>query len=66
MIMSAPAVPKGSNVALPDFPSMNQLSKPRRALVYLAVITLVTVGSLLALGASVLVLGELTGAFSML
>jgi len=43
--------------------SVAQLSKPRKALVYLAVLTLVTVGGILALGASVLVLGALSGAF---
>jgi hypothetical protein len=42
-----------------------QLSKPRRALVYLAVLTAVTVGGILALGASVVVLGELSGAFTL-
>ena len=45
--------------------TLAQLSKPRRALVYLAVLTAVTVGGILALGASVLVLGELSGAFTL-
>lgn len=57
-----PQAPERDTVATHRI-SVAQLSKPRRALVYLAVLTLVTVGGILALGASVLVLGALSGAF---
>lgn len=59
--MSAPTMPKGSLLAMLDVSAMNRLSKPAKALVYMVVLTLATVGGIVALAVSVLLLGELSG-----
>lgn len=63
--MSAPALGKGSQLTLPDFSSVNRLPKPVKALVYLAMLTMLTLVGIAALGASVLVIGELSGSFDL-
>ncbi|MFR9729434.1 hypothetical protein ACL03H_09405 [Saccharopolyspora sp. MS10] len=62
--MSAPGIGKENHFALPDLASVAQLPKPVRALVYLVMLSVLTVAALSALLATVVVIGQLTGAFS--
>ncbi|MEU6131417.1 hypothetical protein ABZ805_19770 [Saccharopolyspora sp. NPDC047091] len=62
--MSAPGIGKENHFALPDLATVAQLPKPIRALVYLVMLSLLTVAGISALLASIVVIGQLTGAFN--
>ncbi|QUH01096.1 hypothetical protein HUO13_09915 [Saccharopolyspora erythraea] len=64
--MSAPGIGKESHLTLPDFSAVTRLPKPVKALVYLLILSVMTVAALGALAATIVILGQLTGAFSLL
>ncbi len=64
--MSAPGIGKHPHISLPDWSTVENLPKPVKALVYvllLAVGTVVAIGALLT---TIAIIGQLTGAFSIL
>jgi hypothetical protein len=61
--MSAPGIRKDPRLSLPDFSAVAKLPKPIKALVYLVMLSVVTVAALGALAATVVIIGQLTGAF---
>ncbi|MEU5848748.1 hypothetical protein [Saccharopolyspora shandongensis] len=61
--MSAPGIGKESHISLPDFGSVAKLPKPIKALVYLIMLSVLTVAGIGALMATIAVIGQLTGAF---
>ncbi|CAM00832.1 hypothetical protein A8924_1909 [Saccharopolyspora erythraea NRRL 2338] len=64
--MSAPGIGKESHLTLPDLSAVTRLPKPVKALVYLLILSVMTVAALGALAATIVILGQLTGAFSLL
>lgn len=62
--MSAPGLGKQQHFTLPDLASINRLPKPLKALVYLAMLAVLTVASIGALLATIVIVGQLTGAFN--
>lgn len=61
--MSAPGIGKQTHISLPDFDTVNNLPKPIKAIVYLIGLSLLTVASLVALAATTVVIGQLSGVF---
>lgn len=61
--MSAPDLRKNALFWLPDWSTVSQLPKPIKALVYLIMLAVLTVATVSALAATVVIIGELTGAF---
>ncbi|MBB5152923.1 hypothetical protein [Saccharopolyspora phatthalungensis] len=61
--MSAPGIGKEPHVSLPDFASVAKLPKPIKALVYLIMLSVLTVAGIGALLATIAIIGQLTGAF---
>jgi len=61
--MSAPGIGKENHFALPDLDSVARLPKPIKALVYLAMLALLTVAGVSVLLATIVLIGQLTGAF---
>ncbi len=61
--MSAPGIGKHAHLVLPDFSSVAELPKPLKALVYLAMLAVLTVVGVAALLATIVILGQFTGAF---
>ncbi|MBA8825484.1 hypothetical protein FHX42_002835 [Saccharopolyspora lacisalsi] len=59
--MSAPGIGKQPRLAVPDFASVTRLPKPIKALVYLAMLAVLTVAVVGALLATVVIIGEVTG-----
>jgi hypothetical protein len=62
--MSAPGIGKESQVSLPDFASVAKLPKPIKAVVYLIMLSVLTVAGIGALLATIAIIGQLTGAFN--
>ena len=60
--MSAPGIGE-DHFALPDMATVNQLPKPAKALVYLVMLSVLTVAAVSALLAAIVIIGQLTGAF---
>jgi hypothetical protein len=63
--MSAPDLRKSPHFWLPDFATVAQLPKPIKALIYLIMLAVLTVAAVSALAATVVIIGELTGAFQL-
>ncbi|GAA2776858.1 hypothetical protein [Saccharopolyspora taberi] len=63
--MSAPGIGKEPHLSLPDFSAVTRLPKPVKALVYLVLLAVLTVAALGALAATIVIIGQLTGAFSL-
>ncbi len=61
--MSAPGIGKDSHVALPDWSTIERLPKPLKALVYLVLLSILTVAAVGALLLTVAVIGVVTGSF---
>jgi hypothetical protein len=61
--MSAPEVGKRRHLSLPDLSSVSRLPRPIKAIVYLAMLAVITVAAISALAATVVIIGEITGAF---
>jgi hypothetical protein len=61
--MSAPGIGKESQLSLSDFSWVAELPKPVKALVYLVMLSVLTVAALGALAATIVVIGQLSGAF---
>lgn len=61
--MSAPGIGKDDHFTLPDLASVAQLPKPIRALVYLVMLAVLTVAGISALLATIVLIGQLSGAF---
>ncbi len=59
--MSAPGIGKQPRLAVPDLASVGRLPKPIKALVYLAMLAVLTVAVVGALLATVVIIGEVTG-----
>lgn len=62
--MSAPGIGKQPHFTLPDLSAVAELPKPLKALVYLVMLAVLTVASIGALAATVVIVGQLTGAFN--
>ncbi|SDQ73999.1 hypothetical protein SAMN04489718_2007 [Actinopolyspora saharensis] len=63
-IMSAPGIDRSPRqFSLPGISSVTELPKPLKALVYLAMLALLTVAGVGALLATVVIIGQLTGSF---
>ncbi|PKW14984.1 hypothetical protein [Saccharopolyspora spinosa] len=62
--MSAPGIGKESHISLPDFGSVARLPKPIKAIVYLIMLSVITVAAIGALLATIVVIGQLSGAFN--
>ncbi|GAA0532755.1 hypothetical protein GCM10011581_17480 [Saccharopolyspora subtropica] len=60
--MSAPGISKESQFSL-DFASVTRLPKPIKAIVYLMMLSVMTVAAMGALLATIAIIGQLTGAF---
>lgn len=63
--MSAPDLRKNPHFGLPDFSTVSKLPKPIKALVYLIMLAVLTVAAVSALSATVVIIGQLTGAFQL-
>lgn len=63
--MSAPDLRKSPHFSLPDLSAVSRLPKPIKILVYLMMLAILTVAAVSALAATVVVIGELTGAFQL-
>ncbi len=64
--MSAPGLGKEPRISLPDFWSwVNSLPKPLKAIVYLIMLAALTVAAMGALLATMVIIGEVTGAFDL-
>jgi hypothetical protein len=63
--MSAPDLRRTPHFSLPDFASVSRLPKPIKALVYLMTLAVLTVAAVSALAATVVIIGQLTGAFQL-
>ncbi|MGP4016453.1 hypothetical protein [Saccharopolyspora sp. 5N708] len=61
--MSATGIGKEPHVSLPDLTSVAKLPKPIKALVYLIMLSALTVAGIGALLATIAIIGQLTGAF---
>ncbi|KEI45412.1 hypothetical protein [Saccharopolyspora rectivirgula] len=60
--MSAPGIEKEPHFSL-DLSAVSELPKPVKALVYLGMLAVMTVAGLVALLATIAIIGQLTGAF---
>lgn len=61
--MSAPGIGKEPLFTLPDMTAVTHLPKPVKAVVYLIMLAVLTVAGLGALLATIVVMGQVTGAF---
>ncbi|GAB3679070.1 hypothetical protein [Saccharopolyspora dendranthemae] len=61
--MSAPGIGKERHITLPDFDSVAKLPKPIKAVVYLIIMSVLTVAAIGALMATIAIIGQLSGAF---
>lgn len=64
--MSAPGIGKHPHLSLSDLSAITRLPKPLRAIVYLVVLSVLTVAGISALIATAAIIGQLTGAFDVL
>lgn len=64
--MSAPGIGKHTHLSLPDWSTVANLPKPLKALVYMVMLAAMTVVGITALLTTIVIIGQLTGAFNVL
>lgn len=60
-----PDLRKPVHAGLPDLSAVSRLPRPVKALVYLLMLAVLTVAAVAALTATVVIIGQLTGAFEL-
>ncbi|WP_460962193.1 hypothetical protein [Parasphingorhabdus pacifica] len=61
--MSTPSIGREPHFSMPDLSAVTTLPKPIKAVVYLMMLSVLTVASLGALLTTVVIIGQLSGAF---